>query len=178
VANEQKHEKSVTQLARRTTTAWRASIYASVVLWVAAIGGNVALFAVHPARHWPLLETVETLQVASLIPVALVLHALNRRSALSLPVTALGIAAMLAGVAIDIGFVTELVTYGKGVIGGPGFYIYEVLVLVWLLAANVLAWRADTLPRGLALLGMATAGTATLLYPLWAIWLLRVLRHK
>jgi len=178
VAHEQKHEKDVTELARGTRTAWSVSIYASVILWVTAIGGNVALFAVHPARHWPLLETVETLQVASLIPVTLILHALNRRWALSLPVTALGIAAMLAGVAIDIGFVTELVTYGKGFLGGPGFDIYEGLVLLWLLAANVLDWRAGTLPRGLALLGMATAGTATLLYPLWGIWLARVLGQE
>ena len=54
-----------------TLAAWTVSIAASIVLWVATIAGNVALFAVHPAaRHWPMLETVEALQVASLVPVA------------------------------------------------------------------------------------------------------------
>jgi hypothetical protein len=36
--------------------------------------GNVALFALRPAEHWPVLETIEGLQTASLIPIARLLH--------------------------------------------------------------------------------------------------------
>jgi len=46
---------------------------------------------------------------------------LNRKSRLSFPVTMVGVLAMLAGAAIDIGFATELAAYGNGFIGGPGF---------------------------------------------------------
>ena len=88
---------------------------------VAVISGNIVLYIMRPARHWPVLVSVETLQVASLIPIALLLHRLNRKSRLSLPVTMVGVLAMLAGAAIDIGFATELAAYGNGFIGGPGF---------------------------------------------------------
>jgi hypothetical protein len=86
-----------------------------------------------------LLESVETLQVVSLIPVALVLHRLNHRSVLSLFITVIGVAGMLAGIVIDIGFATGLVSFAEGPIGGPAFYISEGLVLLWLLATNMLA---------------------------------------
>jgi hypothetical protein len=158
-----------------TLTWWSVAIAASVVLWVAMVAGNIALFAVHPARHWPMLESVETLQVASLIPIALLLHQLNRGSSLNFVITTIGILAMVSLVAIDIGFVTELVTYGKGPIGGPGYDVAYLIVIGWLLGENAVAWRRRTLPRGLAVLGVATAATATLLYPMWAVGLLRVL---
>jgi hypothetical protein len=152
---------------------WRLWVVASVVLSLAMVAGNVALFAVRPARHWPLLETVETLQVASLIPVALLLHQLNQRATLSRLITAIGIGAMVAAMAIDVGFVTELVAFSKGPIGGPSFYIVELVVFGWLLGANALAWSRRSLPRSVALLGMVAAATMTLLYPVWALLLLR-----
>lgn len=157
---------------------WRGAIAASVVLWLAMAAGNIALFAVHPAKHWPVLESVETVQVASFIPVALVLHQLNRRVMLSRIITTIGISAMVAAVAIDIGFVTELVAFSKGPIGGLGFYIVELVVFGWLFGANMVAWRRRGLPRSVAALGMATAATATLLYPVWALRLLRVLTTR
>lgn len=153
---------------------WRMWIAVSVVLWLAMAAGNIVLFAVHPARHWPVLETVEALQVASLIPVALVLHRLNQQTALSRLITAIGMGAMVAAVAIDLGFVTELLAFSKGLIGGPIFYIVELVVFGWLLGANAVAWHRRSLPRGVAALGMAAAVTATLLYPVWALALLRV----
>jgi hypothetical protein len=156
---------------------WQIAIVASVVLWLATLAGNIALFAVHPARHWPMLETVETLQGASLIPVALILHQLNQRTTLSRLITTIGIGAMVAGVAIDLGFVTELLTFGQGPIGGPVASIVGLVVLGWLLGANALAWRRGALPRSVAALGVATAATATLLYPVWALRLLRVVEH-
>jgi hypothetical protein len=152
---------------------WRLWIAASVVLWLAMAAGNIALFTVRPAGHWPLLETVEALQVASLIPVALILHQLNQRAALSRIITAIGIVAMVAAAAIDVGFVTELVAFSKGFIGGPGFYIVELVVFGWLFGANAVAWSRRSLPGGVAFLGMAAAATATLLYPVWALLLLR-----
>ena len=82
---------------------------------------------------------------------------------------------MMVGVAIDIGFVTERLMYSKGPIGGTDFYIVELVVLGWLLCVNAVAWRRRTLPGGLAVLGMATAATATLLYPIWAVRLIGVL---
>jgi hypothetical protein len=121
------------------------------------------------------LEAVETLQTATLIPVALVLHRLNQRTTLSRIITAIGISALVALVAIDIGFVTELVAFSKGPIGGPTFYASWLVMLGWLLGANAVAWRRRSLPRSVAALGMATAATATLLYPIWALRLLRVL---
>lgn len=153
---------------------WGMWIVVSVVLWLAMAAGNITLFAVHPTRHWPVLETVETLQVASLIPVAILLHRLNQRTTLSRLITTIGIGAMVAAVAIDLGFVTELVAFSKGLIGGPIFYIVELVVFGWLLGANAVAWRHRSLPRGVAALGMAAAATATLLYPVWALALLRV----
>jgi len=102
---------------------WRFAIFASVVLWFAAIGGNAVLFAVHPASiglcqrqsrrsRWPR---------SSQSPWSF--HRLNRGSSL---------------------------------------------------AGNVPAWRARTQPRGVALTGIASAAAATLLYPVWAMWLARV----
>src|SRR5215217_901892 len=69
---------------------WLLAIYVSVVLWLAVALGNVALFAVSPADHWPVLETIEGLQTASLIPIALVLHGINHRSRQSALVTVCG----------------------------------------------------------------------------------------
>ena len=158
-------------LGLRQPSTWRWAIYASVVLWIAMAVGNVALFSARPPGHWPLLESVETLQIASLIPIALLLDRVNGGSPASRLVTAAGIVATLVAVAIDIGFVTGLVTFGDGLLGGPIFALDYLVVLAWLSAANALVWRARTLPRGLALLGMATAITATLLYPAWAVWL-------
>ena len=177
---------SMVQLARgsssdqglgvRHASAWRMAVYASLVLWVAMAAGNVALYAVRPAGHWPLLESVEALQMASLIPIALLLDRVNGRSKASGLVTTVGIVAMLVSVAIDLGFVTGHVAFGVGPIGGPLFVLDYLLVLAWLFAANALAWRAGTLPRGLVLLGVGTALTATLLYSAWAIWLGREVR--
>jgi hypothetical protein len=158
------------------TTTWKLAVYASVVLWLATIAGNVALFAVHPGSHWPMLETAEALQVASLIPVALLVHTFIKRSRLSRPLTALGVLSILAGAGIDIAFATGAASFGDGLIGGPLFAVVEVTLLAWLLAANWLAWRLGTLPLSIALLGISSAITATLLYPVWAIGLSRVLR--
>ena|SRR2546421_5589427 len=144
---------------------WVPAIYLSLLVWLATIAGNLVLFAQHPARHWPLLETVEGLQLASLIPVAFILHRINKRSPRSAVVTIVGVLAMLLGVVVDAGFVSELLTYGKGSIAVVGFNFAVVGVLVWLLAANVLAWRGRTVPSGLALVGIASALTGTLLYP-------------
>jgi hypothetical protein len=164
-----------TTVSSRTGAA--PAIYASVGLWLVMAVGNIALYAVRPAGHWPLLESAETLQMASLIPIALLLHGVNRRSAASRAITGAGIIAMAVIVAIDLGFVTGVVTFGVGLLGGPVFIVGYVVVLVWLLAANTLAWRAETLPRGLAMLGVAAAMTATLLYPAWAIWLAKAVRR-
>ena len=157
-------------------SAWRLAIYASVLLWLAMAAGNVVLYSVRPTGHWPALESVETVQMASLIPIALLLDRMNGGSVASRLVTAVGIAAMLVAVAIDIGFVTGLVAFGVGPVGGPLFVVDYLIVLAWLFAANALAARSGTLRRGLALLGMATAVTATLLYPAWAVWLAREVR--
>jgi hypothetical protein len=70
---------------------WLWAIYVSVLLWLAAAAGNIALFTLRPAEHWPMLETVEALQSASLIPIALVLHRINHRSRQSAVITVAGI---------------------------------------------------------------------------------------
>jgi hypothetical protein len=163
-------------IASSTTTTWKLALYASVALWLATVAGNLALYAVRPSSHWPVLETVEALQVASLIPVALLVHTLIKRSTLSRPLTALGVLSMMAGAAIDIAFATGAASFGDGFIGGPVFAVAEILLLAWLLAANWLAWRLGTIPIRIAWLGMGSALTATLLYPVWAIGLSRVLR--
>ena len=164
------------RLRLQQPSAWRLAIYASIGLWLVMAVGNVALYAVRPPNHWPLLESAEALQIASLVPIALLLHRVNRRSPASRAVTAVGIIAMAGTMAIDLGFVTGVATFGVGLLGGPVFVVAYLVVLIWLLAANSLAWRAETLPRGLAGLGVATALTATLLYPAWAIWLARAVR--
>jgi hypothetical protein len=82
---------------------------ASVVLWFAVAIGNVALFTLQPPSHWPVLETIEALQSASMIPIALILHRINYSSRLSAVITVIG----LVGMVLDIAFVCELVSYGK-----------------------------------------------------------------
>src|SRR5260370_42531567 len=108
---------------------WRIAIYVSVGLWVATVAGNVALYAMHQATHWPLLESVETLQVASLVPVALLLHRLNYRSVLCLFITVMGVGGMLAGGPIDLGFSTRLVSFPPLPIAVPAFHIPHRLAL-------------------------------------------------
>jgi len=157
---------------------WLLAIYVSVVLWLAVALGNVALFAVSPADHWPVLETIEGLQTASLIPIALVLHGINRRFRQSALVTVVGILAMLLDVVVSFGFASELLTFGNGQIAVLGSTLGLVGICVWLFTANVLAWRGQALPRKLALLGMAAAITVTLLYPVWSLGLAGILRRQ
>jgi hypothetical protein len=80
---------------------------------------------------------------------------------------------MLAGTLVAIGFATGAVTFGEGAIGGPVFVVGYVLLLIWLVAANLVAWRLESLPRRLAGIGMAAGLTVTLLYPVWAVGLAR-----
>jgi hypothetical protein len=157
-------------------TSWLSAIYASVALWFAVAIGNVALFTLQPPDHWPVLETIEALQSASMIPIALILHRINYSSRLSAVITVIGLVGMVLGVVIDIAFVSELLSYGKGLAAVLGFTIAIILSLLWLFAANLLAWRGRTLPKNVALLGMAAAITGTLLYPIWAIRLAGVIR--
>ncbi len=156
---------------------WLLAIYVSVFLWLAVAVGNIALFTLHPSEHWPVLETTEGLQTASLIPIALLLHRINRRSRQSAVITVAGVLAMLLGVVISFAFASELLTFGEGVIAVFGFTLSFVGILVWLLIGNLLAWRSRALPRNLAVLGMAAAITFTLLYPAWALWLTGILRR-
>lgn len=157
----------------RPRYAWQVAIYASVLLWLAMAAGNAALYAVRPPGHWPVLEGIETVQIASLIPIALLLDRINRRSRASRVVTWIGVAAMVLVVLINIGFVTGAFSFGVGLIGGPVFVAGYLVVLGWLFAASALAWQVPTLPRGLTLLGIGAAITATLLFPAWALGLAR-----
>jgi len=157
---------------------WLWAIYVSVLLWLAVAAGNIALFTLRPAEHWPVLETVEGLQSASLIPIALVLHRINQRSRPSAVITVAGILAMLLDVVISFAFASELLTFGTGMIAVVGGTLALVGIVVWLFTTNVLAWRGRALPRNWALLGMAAAITFTLLYPLWALWLAVILRRE
>jgi hypothetical protein len=158
--------------------AWRVAIYVSIGLWFAMVAGNVALYAVRPTGHWPALETIEALQAASLVPVALLLYRLYGPTAAMLVITALGLVAITAGILISLGFAAGLVTFGIGPVGGPVYLGGWVLLLAWLLAANVVALRNARVPRSVALLGIGTALTATLLYPWWAIRLSRLLDQQ
>jgi hypothetical protein len=85
---------------------------------------------------------------------------------------------MLIGVVISFAFASELLTFGTGTIAVVGSTLALVGILVWLFTTNVLAWRGQALPRNLALLGMATAITLTLLYPLWALWVAVIVRRE
>jgi hypothetical protein len=95
---------------------WIWAIYVSVLLWLAVAVGNIALFALRPAEHWPVLETIEGLQTASLIPIALLLHRINRRSRKSAVVTVVGTLTVLLDVVISFAFASELLTFGTGMI--------------------------------------------------------------
>jgi len=157
---------------------WLWAIYVSVLLWLAVAVGNIALFTLRPTEHWPVLETIEGLQTASLIPIALMLHRINRRSRRSAVVTVAGTVAMLLGAVLSFAFASELLTFGAGIIAVFGDILGLVGILIWLFTTNVLAWRGRALPRNLALLGMAAAITFTLLYPVWALWLAVILRRQ
>ena len=158
-------------------TPWLAALYASVLVWLAVMAGNIALFAIHPAKHWPILESIEALQGVSTVPVALILHRINRRSGLSVGITLIGLFAMVLGSIISVGFASELLTYGKGSLTMLAYGVGGVGWLVWLFAGNLLAWRMGTLPRSWAMIGVASAVTATLLYPIWALGLARLLKR-
>ena len=47
--------------------------------------------------------------------------------------------------------------FGKGFVGGAGFFICQAIMGLWLLGASALGWRIRSLPPGLALLGVASA---------------------
>ena len=85
---------------------------------------------------------------------------------------------MLLGVVISFALASELLKFGTGMIAIVGGTLALVGIVLWLFTSNVLAWRGQALPRNLALLGMATAITVTLLYPLWALWLAVILRRE
>lgn len=150
---------------------WAASAYLSALVKVSALGGNGAMFALHPARHWAVLESVETLASLSMIPVALSLCLVNRSSRLSMPFTLVGILGMLLVGAVSAAFAVELLSFGNGGLATYAFAIGWAMTLIWLVGANVVAWQLRTLPRGLALSGVLSAATGTVLYPLWATWL-------
>jgi hypothetical protein len=120
---------------------WLWAIYVSVLLWLAVAVGNIALFTLRPAEHWPVLETIEGLQTASLIPIALLLHRINRRSRQSAVVTVAGTLAMLLGAVLSFAFASDLLTFGTGMIAVFGDTVALVGLLVWLFTTNVLAWR-------------------------------------
>lgn len=144
---------------------WRLALYASVVLSVIQLAGNMALFTVRPPRHWPVLESVETLYVASLIPIALLLHRLNRASPFGAPLTIVGILAIIASAAISVGFVSGMAAFGRGFIGGPAYWVSEATVFLWLPGATGVAWRLGKLPGIMVPL--------TFVYPVWGVMLER-----
>jgi hypothetical protein len=39
-------------------SAWRVAIIVSFLVWLAVLAGNIVLYAVRPAGHWPALENV------------------------------------------------------------------------------------------------------------------------
>jgi hypothetical protein len=85
---------------------------------------------------------------------------------------------MLLGLAVSAAFASSLLTFGVGPLAVFGLDGAWVAVLVWLLVGNVLAWRGRSIPRELALLGIASALTGHLLYPAWALWLGRLLGSR
>jgi hypothetical protein len=168
----QQHPTSALHIHRRT------ALSVSIILWLATIAGNVRLFVLRPASHSSALEILETLQVASLVLVALHpgrrqpevrrrspgdLHRCRRdgRGHRHRP--------RLRGGAV---------TYGQGLIGGAGFFAFEGVVLLWLLAANRIALRTRSVPRSVAILGIAAVLTGALLYPIWALRVARSLEPE
>jgi hypothetical protein len=95
---------------------WAVGDLRERVLRLAVAVGNIALFTLRPAEHWPVLETIEGLQTASLIPIPLLLHRINRRSRQSAVITVAGVLALLLGVVLSFAFTSELLTFGKGVL--------------------------------------------------------------
>jgi len=152
---------------------WIVAVHISIGLWIAMVVGNVALYSVRPAGHWPALECVEALQVASLLPVALLLDRLHPLTPAMRFVIVIGLIAIAVGFFIDLGFAVGLLRFGEGLLGGPAYIGGWVLLLAWLLAANLVSLRDGAVPRSLALLGIGAALTATLLYPWWRIRLAR-----
>lgn len=157
---------------------WRVAIYVSVAFWFAMVAGNVALYAVRPPGHWPALEAIEALQMASLVPVVLLLNRLYGPTPAMKVITAIGLIAITLGFLLSVEFAAGVVTFGVGVLGGPVYVGGWGLLLAWLLAANLVALRDARVPRSVALLGIGTALTATLLYPWWAIRLSRVVDQR
>ena len=143
---------------------WLWAIYVSVLLWLTAAVGNIALFALRSAEHWPVSETVEGLQAASLIPIALLMHRINRRSRQS--------AVVSVAATSDVAWRRPQLRLRKraadvrnghdcGIRRHPRAGRDTRLALRY--KRPSLAGRA--LPRNLALLGMAAALTITLLIP-------------
>lgn len=157
------------------------TVYVSVTLWLAVMVGNAALYTVRPAGHWPALETIEALEAASFIPVALILYRISRHSRASLVVAVVGVCALSVNVLLDVAFASGLLAWGRGLFAIVMYDIAGVAVLGWLFSGNILARRAHGVPAHVAAFGLAAALSGTLLYPVWALGLSRSLtssRHQ
>ena len=150
---------------------WVAAASVSGTVAFAAKAGNVAMFVLHPARHWPLLESIEALDAAATIPVAVLLLLVARPSRLIGSLTAAAIAGMVVITALSIAWAAEWLTFGKELVPMILFGLAWIALFCWLVGASWLAWRSGTLPGTLTGLAIATVLTGTFLYPVWAIWL-------
>jgi len=161
----------VNALRRVPTGYWVAAAWVSGLVALASKVGNLALFALHPARHWPLLESIEALELVSMILPALLLFRLAGRSRVTGPLTAAGITGMGVNAAISVAWAAEWLTFGKEPVPMVVFGLAWLAILCWIVGASIVAWRAGSVSGILVGLAIATVLTGTFLYPVWAIWL-------
>jgi hypothetical protein len=134
----------------------------------------------------------------SMVPLAFVLHKLHRRAAprLSFGAFVIGVLAMISAVVLQALLVLGLVEIGLTLVAVP---VAFSVIGVWLVLNSYLGHSSRTLPSGLIWAGIVAGGafvlvivgfilggqqhplaavgglTAVICYPVWAIWLGRLL---
>jgi len=176
-----------------------SAILGAVITLLMMITG--VLFFTVGAPFGRVADIISVLQVASMIPVVLVLHIiLNSQSpVLSSTAVAIGILGILVIGVLQTLLVVHVVRYAQ--IASPTVTASGAIG-IWLLMTTYLAWRSEILPRGLCWVGLIVGIGYLLLtvgfwlgniqsplffvgstivylgYPIWAIWLGRWLMKR
>jgi hypothetical protein len=119
-------------------------------------------------------DVLVMVQYALALPIAVALHTLFRRHrpTLSLLAAVVGIAGMLAVVALQFLLVVRALTFAQQVVPVSTAIL---VVGVWLVATGYLGRSTGLLPRGLL---MSLPAVPYFGYPIWALWLGRTLQAR
>ncbi|SRR5258707_15515046 len=174
--------------------------WSALVSAIASILGLVTLIVFFSlGEPWGTINDISSVvQALSILPVLLVLYRLQRDEApfISLAVFGIGVFGMLIAIVFQSLLIIRVITFAQTAVVSPVAFGLLGIPLLWY---GYRAYASGTLPRGLALLSMlAGAGFVALIigvilggqehpltaiggliagvcYPVWAVWLGRIL---